>query len=46
MAQVPQQQYVEASLKTGNNLRQIAYSPQVRQLSHLSPTPSHAQELV
>ncbi len=31
-----QQQYTEISLKTGNNLRQIAYSPQMRQLSHLS----------
>jgi hypothetical protein len=36
MEETSQQQYSEASLKTGNNLRQVAYAPRVRELSHLS----------
>jgi hypothetical protein len=36
MEETSQQQYSEASLKTGNNLRQVAYAPKVRELSHLS----------
>ena len=36
MEHAPQQKFAEASLKTGNNLRAIAHSGQVRELSHLS----------
>lgn len=36
MTEDSQQQYSDASLKTGNNLRQVAYAPKVRELSHLS----------